>query len=65
MMLQNCPNCGSSLVRQNRRRGRYQYECDGDCWTRTGWYWNETEAAFAWNQLKKRNAEEEPNVSDP
>ena len=60
-VLQRCPNCGSSLVMLNRKRGKYQYECDGDCWTKTGWFWSEAEAAFAWNQIqqtKKQESEE-------
>ena len=56
--LEHCPNCGSELVRLNRKRGKFQYECDGDCWTKTRWYWSEQEAAFAWNKLKKESKED-------
>lgn len=58
-VLQNCPNCGSSIVLQNRKNGKYQYECGGDCWTRTKWFWSENEAAYAWNKLVKEPKMEE------
>ena len=57
-VLQNCPNCGSTLVKINRKKGKYQYECNGDCWTQTKWCWSEDEAAYAWNKLVKEPKEE-------
>lgn len=53
MELKPCPNCGSILIRHNKRRGKHRFECDGDCWTRTKWHWSETEAKEEWNNLKK------------
>ena len=61
-MLQKCPNCGSTLVKQNRKKGKYRYECGGDCWTQTKWYWSENEAAYAWNKLVKEPKEKTDDV---
>ena len=58
-VLNRCPNCGSKLVGLNKKRGKFQYECYGDCWTKTRWYWTEREAAIAWNKLKKEAEEGE------
>ena len=49
--LKPCPNCGCDSVKINKRRGKYQYECNG-CWTFTKWYWTETETREAWNNLE-------------
>jgi hypothetical protein len=57
-VLQKCPNCGSALVMLNRRKGKYQYECGGVCWTCTKWFWTENEAACAWNKLIKEPKED-------
>lgn len=58
-VLQNCPNCGSTLVQLKRnQRGKFKYECMGNCWTQTKWFWSENEAAYAWNKLTKELKEE-------
>lgn len=53
MELKPCPNCGSTLIRHNERKGKHQFECDGECWTHTKWHWSEIEAKEEWNNLKK------------
>lgn len=53
MELQRCPNCGGPPKLHNKR-GRFYYECDGDCWTSTGKYSTQEGAAREWNNLKKR-----------
>jgi len=50
--LQPCPGCGSERVKLNKKRDKFRYECDGDCWTTTNkWYMTREEAADAWNSL--------------
>lgn len=53
MELKPCPNCGSTLVQLNKRKGKYQFECAGECWTSTKWCWSEIEAKEEWNNLKR------------
>lgn len=50
--LKNCPNCGG-VPKLHKRRSKFYYECDGDCWTRTHTHLNASEAAKEWNSLKK------------
>ena len=57
-VLQRCPNCGSEIIVQRRKKGKYRYECGGDCWLQTKWYWSEKEAACAWNNFRKEESEE-------
>lgn len=52
-----CPRCGGS-ARLKSRRGKFWYECDGDCWTSTRKHTSRSAAAAEWNSLGK---EEEPD----
>lgn len=62
--LQRCPNCGSESIKLTRnKRGKVRYECDGNCWTATDWFWEENSAAFAWNQIKRSKAEPKPQTN--
>lgn len=52
-----CPNCGG-YPRLKRKRNKFYYECDGDCWTQTKKYSSEYDARLAWNSLEKTKCEE-------
>lgn len=54
-----CPNCKSTLIKIHKRRGKYKIECDGDCWTQTGWHWNLLDAFAEWDSIKPTNHEED------
>lgn len=55
--LKPCPACGGP-AKLHKRRKKYWYECDGDCWTQTAKYLSPELAALEWNTLEKK---EEPN----
>lgn len=50
-ILKRCPNCGY-LPALHKSRKKFYYECDGDCWLRTGKHWTEEEAKEEWNSLE-------------
>ena len=57
--LKPCPGCNGEFVKLHKKRGKYRYECDSDCWTTTNhWYMTEEEAAAAWNDLKREELKE-------
>ena len=56
--LQRCPNCGGP-AKLHTKRGKFYYECDGDCWTSTGLYSTQEGAAREWNRLEKRKPDRE------
>lgn len=56
--LQCCPNCGGP-AKLCTKRGKFYYECDGDCWTSTGLYSTQEGAAREWNRLEKRKPDRE------
>ncbi len=45
-----CPKCGGS-PKCYKRKDKFFYECNGDCWTKTDKYNTVEEAAKAWNEL--------------
>ena len=55
--LQRCPNCGGP-AKLHTKRGKFYYECDGDCWTSTGLYSTQEGAAREWNRLEKRKSDQ-------
>lgn len=55
--VKKCPNCGG-MPKLHRKRNRFKYECDGDCWTATDWCSSPEEAAEEWNSIQPKP---EPN----
>lgn len=51
--LKPCPACGGP-AKLHKRRKKYWYECDGDCWTQTSKYLSPELAALEWNTLEKK-----------
>lgn len=49
--LKPCPACGSQLVKEVKKKGKYRFECNGNCWTTTHWHWTKEDAAKEWNTL--------------
>lgn len=60
--LQSCPNCGGAPALK-KAKGRFYYECDGDCWTQTHKHSNGQDAAAEWNSLKPTPKEESNNAT--
>ena len=57
--LKPCPNCGSNAkLVYDRRKDKYRYECDGDCWTQTKKHNSEEEARAEWNALERERHNE-------
>lgn len=57
--LQPCPNCGG-FPKAYKRKNKFFYECNGDCWTQTKKYNTVEEAAEAWNKLKCESGDGDP-----
>lgn len=57
LRIKRCPNCGGP-PKLRRSKGKFYYECDGDCWTQTKKYWSKLEAALEWNSLEPTEEEE-------
>lgn len=52
--LKPCPNCGDEPRLHKTSRGKFRYECSGDCWLHTSNYWQESDAANEWNSFVER-----------
>ena len=50
--LNKCPNCGGT-PKLHKKKHKFFYECNGDCWTQTDKFCTPEEAAMAWNDLKR------------
>lgn len=59
--LKSCPNCGCKPKLHKTSRGRFYYECNGDCWLSTNKFWTVNEARADWNRivLKEREGADE------
>lgn len=49
--LQLCPFC-SGTPKLHKRKRKFYYECNGDCWTVSDLCGSKEEAAKSWNKLK-------------
>ena len=47
------------MIVLEKKRYKYRYKCDGDCWTSTGWKLTKHDATIEWNNMEKRKPEEE------
>lgn len=63
---ERCPACGGTVkveTRTRRNQTRVRLECNGDCWTGTGWHDTLEEALEEWHKIKEER-EEEANATD-
>ena len=49
--LQPCPNC-SGMPKLHKKKHKFYYECNGDCWTVSDLCYSKEDAAQSWNSLK-------------
>lgn len=59
---ERCPACGGTVkveTKTRRNRTRFRLECNGDCWTGTGWHDTLKEALEEWHKIKEEREEEE------
>lgn len=59
---ERCPACGGTVktkTKTRRNRTRVRLECNGDCWTGTGWHDTLKEALEEWHKIKEEREEEE------
>lgn len=47
-----CPKCGFYPL-LHKRKNKFYYKCDGECWTQTAKYYSADRALEAWNKLSK------------
>lgn len=58
-----CPACGGT-PKVNRKKNRYRIECNGDCWTCTGWRDTVSEAIAEWEENAKGGEDSNRDLID-
>lgn len=64
---ERCPVCGGPVkLRRKKRNSRWLYslECNGDCWTQTGWHSSIAEARDKWHMIEEEIREENDNAAE-